>query len=87
MYQENLDLERLIEALNRTRRQQEPLEPVVPDPHTPDPDGLGRLEPLRGGRSSSSRQAAQTTASPVLVRMLDAPMARAARSAVSEPPP
>src|SRR3954470_6178830 len=31
-------LERLIEALNRTRRQQQPLEPVVPDPHTPDPD-------------------------------------------------
>src|SRR3954469_11332039 len=32
------NLERLIEALNRTRRQQQPLEPVVPDPHTPDPD-------------------------------------------------
>ena len=27
-----------IEALNRTRRQQQPLEPVVPDPHPPDPD-------------------------------------------------
>src|SRR3954467_11443457 len=32
------NLERLIEALNRTRRQQQPLEPVVPDPHPPDPD-------------------------------------------------
>src|SRR3954467_1654644 len=32
------NLERLIEALNRTRRQQQPREPVVPDPHTPDPD-------------------------------------------------
>src|SRR3954463_14255852 len=49
--------------------------------------GARPLGPSRGGRSSSSRQATQTTASPVLVRMLDAPMARAARSAVSEPPP
>src|SRR3954453_10487223 len=33
--------------------------------------GVRPLGPLRGGRSSSSRQATQTTASPVLVRMLE----------------
>ena len=49
--------------------------------------GARPLGPFRGGKSSSSRQATQTTASPVLVRMVDAPMARAARSAVSEAPP
>jgi hypothetical protein len=43
--------------------------------------------PLRGGKSSSSRQATQTTASPCRVRTVAAPIARAARSAVSEPPP
>ncbi len=46
--------------------------------------GAHPLGLLRGARSSSSRQATQTTALPVLVRMLDAPMARAARRAVSE---
>src|SRR3954465_12191796 len=73
------NLERLIEALNRTRRQQQPREPVVPDPHTPDPDR--RAPPAKAPWGRCGAAEAQARARP------HKPPPRQPCSRCSRPPP
>ena len=68
------DFECLVEALDRPRGQQQPFH-VSFQTRTPDTRiGARPAGPLRGGRSSNSRQATQMTASPCRVATVAAPI-------------